>query len=118
MVLIPCVGGYFLLTGLLAYISSRIVKDKIAETKCHPGNPGIELHSKMPRYGDQYVLKACMKDKESGIVKESVRKEYIGTLYDEDGEVQVKTLSAAVNDLLHALDTPSESSNGDSKKDQ
>ena len=49
--------------------------------------------------------------------KESVRKEYVGKLFDEDGEIQLKALSVMVNDLVHEMDEPSESSNGDSKKD-
>jgi hypothetical protein len=100
----------------MGYVSSVLGKDTIARTKGHPGNPAIIVHSTMPRYGHEYVLKALMKD-ESGTARESEKKEYIGKFYDEDGEVQLQTLSRFVNDLFHDLDSPSESSNGDSKKD-
>lgn len=114
-VLGPCVAGYFILTGVVWGIQVLIQKDAIAYTKGHPGNPRIVLRSKMPRYGDQYTLRACMKD-DSGLMAESSSTQYIGTFFNQDAEVQVDSIVALVNDVLHQLDDPSESSN-DNKKE-
>lgn len=114
-VLGPCVAGYFIVTGIVWGIQVLIQKDAIAYTKGHPGNPGIVLKSNMKRYGDQYTLKAYMKD-DAGISMESSSTQYIGTFFNEDAVVQVDSIVALVNDVLHQLDTPSESSN-DNKKE-
>lgn len=114
-VLGPCVAGYFILTSLVWAIQVLIQKDAIAYTKGHPGNPGIVLRSKMPRYGDQYTLRACMKD-DSGLAMESSSTQYVGTFFNEDAVVQIDSIVAMVNEVLHQLDAPSESSN-DNKKE-
>lgn len=111
-VLVPCVVGYFALTGVVTYISSYIVKGTIARTKPTPGLPGLKLESSMKDMNDHYTLTLTMGQ------EKSTRKEYIGKLFNEDGEIQLSTLSAMVNELLHEMDSPSESSNGDSKKEQ
>lgn len=69
----------------------------------------------MPRYGDHYTLRACMKD-DSGLTMESSSTQYVGTFFNEDAVVQVDSIVALVNEVLHQLDTPSESSN-DNKKE-
>lgn len=111
-VLVPCVVVYFGLSFMLSYISTYVVKDKIAKTTSSPGMPGLTLYSQMKEQEDHYTLKLSMGR------ENSVRKEYLGRLYNEDGEIQMNALSVMVNELLHELDAPSESSNGDSKKDQ
>lgn len=112
IVLVPCVLGYFGLSGLLWCIESYSMKNAIAILTSSPGLPGLRLYSSTKFPDDHYTLKLTMGQ------KESVRKEYVGTLFDEDGEIQLKALSVMVNDLVHEMDEPSESSNGDSKKDQ
>jgi len=112
IVLVPCVLGYFGLSGLLWWIESYSMKNTIAIVTSSPGLPGLRLYSSMKFPDDHYTLKLTMGQ------KESVRKEYVGKLFDEDGEIQLKALSVMVNDLVHEMDEPSESSNGDSKKDQ
>lgn len=116
-VLVPCVAGYMMLSGLMWLMQFVLYKDIIAHTKSLPGNPGVELKSKMKRYGDRYTLQACMKGDSVVGVRESSSTEYVGRFFNEDAEVQVEAISALVNDVLHQLDVPSESSNGNSKKD-
>jgi hypothetical protein len=113
-VLGPCVATYFFLTALIWILQTYVQKDAIAYTKHHPGNPGIVLRSKMKRFDDQYTLKACMKGE--SVVRESSATQYVGNFFNENAELQVDNVSTFVNDVLHQLDAPSESSNG-TKKD-
>lgn len=112
-VLVPCVVGYFTLAGITSYITSYASKGVIVRTKPSAGLPALKLQSTMKPLDEEYTLTLTM-GKES-----HTRKAFIGKLFDEDGGIQLKTLSVMVNELLHEMDAPSESSNDDdSKKEQ
>jgi hypothetical protein len=113
MVIVPCVVGYFAITGIVTYITSYASKGIIMRTKPSSGMPALKLKSVMKAsVDDHYTLTLTMGQ------EKCTRKEFIGNLFDEDGVIQLKALSVIVNDLLHEMDAPSESSNGDSKKEQ
>ena len=114
MVLVPCVVGYFTLSGIATYIVNYAYKGTIVRTKPSSGLPALRLESVMKEVDEHYTLTLTME--QGG--ESCTRKEFIGNLFDEDGIIQLKTLSVMVNDLLHEMDAPSESSNGDSKKEQ
>ncbi len=112
MVLVPCVVGYFALSGIVTYITNYASKGTIVRTKPSSGLPALKLESAMKAVDEHYTLTLTMGQ------EKCTRKEFVGDLFDEDGVIQLKTLSVMVNDLLHEMDAPSESSNGDSKKEQ
>lgn len=116
IVIAPCVSGYVLLSLIVWGMQSMFQRDTIAWTKEHPGMPIIVLKSKLPRYGEEYTLSAVMKGRSISESRKSSTTQSIGLLFSEDAQVQTDAITGMVNDLLHQLDAPSESSNGNKKE--
>lgn len=114
--IIPCLLIYGVLSLAVWAISAYLQKDTIAMTKEHPGTPSIVLKSEVRNYGDDYKLTAMMKGASLHETRKSSSRQSFGNMFTSSAEIQKEVVHGMVNDLLHQLDAPSESSNG-TKKD-
>lgn len=116
-VLVPCLVVYFSISVAVWILASWLYKDVVAMTKEDPGRPSMKISSTMQSHTDVYTIRVSVKGPlDDGCQRLVSRSQSVGHFVTEDGILAKDAVNHIVNDLLHQLDAPSESSNGNGNK--
>eukprot|EP01113_Clastostelium_recurvatum_P041856 TRINITY_DN670_c1_g1_i1.p1 TRINITY_DN670_c1_g1~~TRINITY_DN670_c1_g1_i1.p1 ORF type:complete len:194 (-),score=52.22 TRINITY_DN670_c1_g1_i1:42-623(-) len=98
-ILIVCAGGYFVIMGILQYISSFQQKDYILITKKTDKNQPLKIATSLPRFDDMMTIRL-----EQGTSESSVQRS-VSSWLDSTGVLHEDKLARDLEDLRKKLTT-------------
>jgi hypothetical protein len=95
-----CVGAYFLLSSAMTLVAVLLERDAVLVTRARPGRPALALRSALPRYGEEYALRARPRGAARGGPEEVAVTRAVGALFHADGFLAAEAFHADVAALL------------------